>query len=343
MQPANDDAEDVLQIASEWRAGGQRVALATVVGTWGSSPRPAGSQLAVREDGAFVGSVSGGCVEGAVVEEALAVIASGAPRLLSFGVADETAWGVGLACGGKIRVFVERLAAAGDDGDLLSRLLADRAAKRTAVVAIALPAGEQRLIHPFEPEPGLAPELLAAARAAAIADQSTACEIAGRELFLCVHGPRLRLIVVGAVHIAQALCPMAAIAGFSVTVVDPRTAFATEARFPGVTLSTEWPDRALAALGLDHRSAVVTLTHDPKLDEPALAAALRSDAFYVGALGSARTQAARLARMRALGFDDAALARIHGPVGLDIGARSTAEIAVSILAQIVARLRRRPS
>ena len=363
MEPARSDAgnhtpsdaEDVLLTAAAWLNGGNRVALATVVATWGSSPRPAGSQLAVREDGAFVGSVSGGCVEGAVVEEALGVMAGGQPRLLAFGVANETAWEVGLACGGKIRIYVERLEAKGQihgggdtPGDMLTRLLADRAARRTVVVATTLATGEQRLIHPFEPaqagdpDPG-DPALRAAAHAAAVADQSTICELAGHEIFLRVHNPPLRLVVVGAVHIAQALCPMAAIAGFAVTVVDPRTAFATPERFPGVALSTDWPDRALETLALDHRSAVVTLTHDPKLDEPALAAALRSRAFYIGALGSTRTQAARLGRMRGLGFDDATLARIHGPVGLDIGARSAAEIAVSILAQIVERLRRQRS
>jgi xanthine dehydrogenase accessory factor len=228
--------------------------------------------------------------------------------------------------------------------DTLERLLAERAAKRTVVVATNLASGEQRLLHPFEPadDGGVDPALRAAAYAAAVADESARCEVAGDEIFLRVYNPPLRLIVVGAVHIAQALCPMAALAGFAVTVVDPRTAFATQERFPGVALATEWPDRALASLALEHRTAVVTLTHDPKLDEPALAAALRSPAFYVGALGSTRTQAARLARLRGLGFDDAALARIHGPVGLDIGARSTAEIAVSILAQIIERLRRRP-
>ena len=341
MESASTDADDVLHTAHAWLRDGERVALATVVNTWGSSPRPAGSQLAVRADGAFVGSVSGGCVEGAVVDEALAVIAGDGVRLLSFGVSDETAWDVGLACGGKIRVLVQRLA----PGDVVDRLLADRAARRTVVVATTLATGAQRMIHPFEPAPDaqVDPALRAAAHAAAAAGQSTSCELAGDELFLRVYSPPLRLIVVGAVHIAQALCPMAAIAGFAVTVVDPRAAFATPERFPGVALSTEWPDRALASLALDHRSAVVTLTHDPKLDEPALIAALGSGAFYIGALGSVRTQAARLVRLRALDLDDAALARIHGPVGLDIGARSAAEIAVSILAQIIERLRRAPA
>jgi xanthine dehydrogenase accessory factor len=247
--------------------------------------------------------------------------------------------------------------------EILDRLLADRAAKRTAVVATDLATGAQALVYPFEEPPGSSEvssgaaagpsalgldgaqeaALRAAARDAVAADESALCDLGGRELFLRVYSAPLRLVVVGAVHIAQALCPMAALAGFAVTVVDPRGAFASVERFPGVALSTEWPDRALDALALDHRTAVVTLTHDAKLDEPALAAALRSPAFYIGALGSTRTQAARLTRLRALGFDDGALARIHGPVGLAIGARSTAEIAVSILAQIIARLRARPA
>lgn len=247
--------------------------------------------------------------------------------------------------------------------EVLERLLADRAAKRTVVVATDLATGSQALVYPFDGsleapagagasalglEPAGAPDtaldaaLRAAARNAAVAGESGLCEVGGRELFLRVYSPPLRLVVIGAVHIAQALCPMAALAGFAVTVVDPRTAFASAERFPGVSLSTEWPDRALDALALDHRTAVVTLTHDPKLDEPGLVAALRSPAFYIGALGSTRTQAARLSRLRALGFDDHTLARIHGPVGLAIGARSTAEIAVSILAQIIERLRVRP-
>ncbi|ACY17055.1 XdhC family protein [Haliangium ochraceum] len=360
------DIDDVLQTADAWRRAGRGVALATVVRTWGSSPRPAGSQLAVRDDGAFVGSVSGGCVEGAVVEEGRAAIASGAPRALSFGVSNERAWEVGLACGGKIRVHVAPLPAAGArDDDVLARVLRARADKRSAVWVSALASGQEWLLFPresrggeredgagsgpdIEPGAGIADEggeaaLLEDARAALAADSSRLVERDGEELFLRVYSPPLRLIVVGAVHIAQALCPMAALAGFSTTVVDPRSAFATAERFPGVELSHQWPDRALAELTLDHRCAVVTLTHDPKLDEPALAAALGSDAFYIGALGSTRTQAARLKRMRGQGVDDTALERIHGPVGLAIGARSAAEIAVSILAQIVDTLRRRAS
>ena len=339
------DAEDVLPQVAAWRQQGRDVALATVVRTWGSSPRPAGSQLAVAGDGAFVGSVSGGCIEGAVVRAALEVIGGGAPRVLTFGVSNESAWEVGLACGGKVRVHVDRV----DDahGHVIDQLLADRAAKRAAVLAKVLPAGAQAILYPFDDVPaGAAPGSLAAdpalreaARTAATRDQSAAVDIGDQETFLRVYNPPLRLVIVGAVHIAQALCPMAALAGFAVTVVDPRAAFASAARFPGVALRVDWPDEALAALALDRRTAVVTLTHDPKLDEPALVEALRSRAFYIGALGSKKTQAARLGRLREHGLDDQTLARIHGPVGLAIGARSTAEIAVSILAQVIEHLR----
>lgn len=356
------DADDVLQQVAAWRREGKGVALATVVRTWGSSPRPAGSQLAVADDGAFVGSVSGGCIEGAVVKEALEVIGGGAARVLTFGVSNESAWEVGLACGGKVRVHVDRVSDRADgrvsaraDGrvsarapDIIDQLLADRAAKRAAVLASVLPAGAQTIVYPFEDPPdGAASDALAidpaireAAHTAATRDQSAAVDIGDQEVFLRVYNPPLRLVVVGAVHIAQALCPMAALAGFAITVVDPRTAFASAARFPGVALCTEWPDEALAALALDRRTAVVTLTHDPKLDEPALVEALRSSAFYIGALGSKKTQAARLGRLRAHGIGDQDLARIQGPVGLAIGARSTAEIAVSILAQMIEHLRR---
>lgn len=225
-------------------------------------------------------------------------------------------------------------------GALLSQLIADRARKRPVVLATTLPGGAEQLLYPREPPPpGVPPALFEAARAAARRDQATTVELDGQSVFLAPHNPPLRLLLVGAVHIAQPLSKMAALAGFHVVVVDPRTAFSTAERFPGVERSTEWPDRALFALGPDSRTAVVTLTHDPKLDDPALDAALRSEAFYVGCLGSGKTHAARLGRLSRRGFSEAELARLHGPVGLRLGARSPAEIAVSILAQVVQRLR----
>ena len=216
--------------------------------------------------------------------------------------------------------------------NLLARLEQARAAQRPVVLATRLPSGEQVLLPGDDAPPGLA----AAAEAALRADRSQTVEADGAPWFLHAYNPPLRLVVVGAVHIAQALVPMAAGLGYGVTVADPRRAFATDERFPGVTVSTDWPDEAMDALRPDSRTAVVTLTHDPKLDDPALDRALRSQAFYVGALGSRKTHAARLGRLRELGHGDAALARIRGPVGLDIGAVTAPEIALSILAQIVA-------
>jgi len=321
----------ILEQAATWLAAGRPAALATVLATWGSSPRPVGSQLAATADGAFVGSVSGGCVEAAVVEEAAAVLAGAPPRHLTYGVTDERAWSVGLACGGRIEVRVERAEAA-----LLSPLLDDLEARRPAAVVTPLPGGPPRLLHPGEAPAALDAEL----RRAVARDASGIVEWADGPAFLRAYPPPVRLVVVGAVHITQALAPMARLAGFDVVVVDPRRGFATPERLPGATLAAEWPDAALRRLGPDARTAVVALSHDPKLDDPALFEALRSQAFYVGALGSRRSHAARLERLRAEGVAEADLARIRGPVGLALGAVSPGEIAASILAELVLHLRR---
>jgi len=226
-------------------------------------------------------------------------------------------------------------------GDTLAQIQNDRDAKNPVVRALDLESGQEELIHPFE-DNGDDP-LLQAARAAALADKSQVFEADGKRLFLQVFNPPLRMIVVGAVHISQALVPMAQIAGYDVTVVDPRRAFGSNFRFPGVTLSNDWPDAALESLAPDRRTAIVTLTHDPKLDDPALNVALRSSAFYIGSLGSRKTHAARLARLSAAGFDETAQARIDGPIGLSIGAKSPAEIAISILAKVTQALRQEPT
>jgi xanthine dehydrogenase accessory factor len=224
---------------------------------------------------------------------------------------------------------------------ILERLLKDRRAKNAVVLVTELASGAQALVYPralFGDLP-VDPDVLARVREALKNDESGTIDHGGKRLFLHVQNPPLQLLIVGAVHIAQALAPMAALAGYAVTIIDPRRAFASDARFPDVALIGEWPDEAMAGMKLDRRTAVVTLTYDPKLDDPALQTALRSDAFYIGALGSKKTHAARLARLKAAGFADADGARIHGPVGLDIGALSPAEIAVSILAEITAVLR----
>ena len=234
------------------------------------------------------------------------------------------------------------------NADTLARLCADRAAKRAVALVTELKSGIQNFVYPSDKEndSNVDEAIFRAARDALRGDSSRALETPGGRVFIHVHNPPLRLIIVGAVHIAQPLARMALLAGYAVAIVDPRGAFATAERFAGVaeshgfSVSRDWPDAALTALDPDSRTAVVTLTHDPKLDDPALAVALRSDAFYIGSLGSRRTHGKRRERLAELGFDDAAFARIHGPIGLDIGALSPAEIAISIMAEITLERRR---
>ena len=359
---ATHDTEAVLHQALTWIAAGRKVALATVARTWGSSPRPAGSKLAINDASEFVGSVSGGCIEGAVIQEALEVMETGGSRLLSFGVSDETAWEVGLACGGKIEVLIEAVvpmpqmetsaalkAVDGDDrgvpSGVFERLIFTRRVGQQVVLGTPLAGGRHRLFdvtpnaHGGNDAAAIDPVAAAAAVGVARRDQAEVVETARGAMLLEPHLPPLRLIIVGAVHVAQPLAEMAQLAGFAVTIVDPRRAFATEARFPGQKLVVGWPDEAIRKLRLDVRTAVVTLTHDPKLDDPGLIAALASPAFYVGCLGSGKTHAARRARLTERGIAAEELDRLHGPVGLRIGARTPAEIAVSILGEIVAALR----
>jgi len=227
---------------------------------------------------------------------------------------------------------------------LLEKALAASRAGRAAVLATNLQSGLQSFLEgtEFSGELALDAAALAAIRTAVREDRSKIVDTAQGPVFVEVFNPKLRCIIVGAVHIAQPLARMATLTGYLVTVVDPRTAFASDERFPDMGLSTDWPDEAMEKLKPNRRTAIVTLTHDPKLDDPALAAALRSDAFYIGALGSKKTHATRLKRLERLGFTEAQMARIHGPVGLDIGAISPAEIAIAIMAEITQVLRAEP-
>ena len=321
--------DQIPQTALGWHRDGRGAALATVIETWGSAPRPAGSQLAVSGAGEIMGSVSGGCVEGAVVAEALAALADGQNRVLSFGVSDENAFAVGLACGGTIRVLVEPIGQGAQalSPDMLADLVTARAARQPRAMAVHLDTWARHLLAPGD-DP---------ASDARFQSDRSGIEDDGR--FLAIHNPPLRMIVVGAVHIAQALVAMARMAGYDPTLIDPRETFVAAARFPGETLLDDWPDEALATLGVDARTAIITLTHDPKLDDPTIAFALRSPCFYLGSLGSKKTHAKRVDRLLAAGFSAADIARIHAPVGLDIGAKSPAEIALSILAQMTQVLR----
>lgn len=316
--------ENMPELALDWYRAGKGAALATVVETWGSAPRPVGSQLVVSGDGEMEGSVSGGCVEGAVVIEAMEAVQTGEAKMLEFGVSDDEAFAVGLACGGRIRVLVEPVGASLPE-PLLADLVAARAARQPVAYITDPDHGKSRLAGPDESH--LAERFRK--------DQSG---MEGSE-FIAIHNPPLRMIVVGAVHIAQALLPMARMAGYDPILVDPRPAFGSEARFENQRIVEDWPDEALDAIGLDTRTAVVTLTHDPKLDDPAITRALGSDVFYLGCLGSKRTHAKRVARLQEAGFSNDQIAKIHAPVGLDIGARGPGEIAISIMAQITQRLR----
>ncbi|WP_409201590.1 XdhC family protein [Leisingera sp. S132] len=315
--------EHAPETAQDWHHSGTGAVLATVVQTWGSAPRRTGSQLVVSGTGQIEGSVSGGCVEGAVVVEALEALQDGQHRLLEFGISDEDAFAVGLACGGTIKVLVEPVGSA-LPGDLLEDLVAARAARTPVAYEVNLATGARRLTRKDYPD------RMRMDRSGLEEDGKT---------FVAVHNPPLRLVSVGAVHITQALVPMARIAGYDPVIIDPRAAFASPERFPGETLMDDWPDEAVEKLGLDTRTALVLLTHDPKLDDPALQAALAADVFYIGALGSRKTHAARVARMQDAGFTETQINRIHGPIGLDIGAASPAEIAVSILSEMTAVLR----
>lgn len=344
---------DVLPQIDAWLAGDEaaerRIAIATVVKVWGSAPRPPGAKMAVNAAGGIAGSVSGGCVEGAVVQEAESVLEGGQPKLVSFGVSDDDAFAVGLPCGGTIEVFVEPL---GDEEDAEARLRRRVAESRITGRAVVLGGdafGRQALLEPGAGADGGAPRLRgslgapelddAARRAAAGAFRDFACrrlELERGDLFVEVHPPPKRLVIVGAVHAAVHLVTLARVAGFETIVVDPRSAFATEERFGHADrLVREWPAEALEDLGVDENTYVALLSHDLKLDVPALEVALPR-ARYVGALGSSRTHGKRLERLAAAGVDGPIVERIHNPIGLDLGGRRAEEIAVSVLAEIVA-------
>jgi len=323
----------ILDQAEAWGRLGRGIAIATVVETFGSAPRPVGSHLVVDEAGVFHGSVSGGCVEGEVITAALDVIEDGAPRLLNFGVADEVAWRAGLPCGGCVSVYVQKL-----DATLvknLAELSSEYAQRRACALVTPLDGGEPWLLRSSDANKDPPAASLRGGKSALI-------EQGSRRLFVYVHRPPTRLVIVGAVHVAEVLSSMARTAGFDVVIIDPRAAFAASERFPDVMVITQWPDEALPQLGLDGYTALAALSHDPKIDDAALRLALASDCFYVGALGSMTSQARRVERLAATGVTAAALARLRAPIGLDIGAVSPAEIAISVIGEIVLTRRQKP-
>ena len=334
---------DILEDVTRWNEEGKKIALATVVQTWGSSPRQEGAKMAISEGGEIAGSVSGGCVESAVAETGLQVLKSDSPQLVHFGVADETAWSVGLACGGSLDVFVERLDP--EQFDFLRELLINEepAASVTVVSGPEATLGRKLTINLSDPSTRYG-SLNSGSdeQTVEMAHQATEPSLVdldaeGVQAFVDLMPAPPTLIVVGGNQIAITLSSLAKTMDMRTVIVDPRRAFATEERFPEVDqLIQTWPAKALETVPLTETTAVVMLTHDPKIDEPALELALTSPAFYVGALGSKRTQAKRRERLSERGLTEAELDRLHGPVGLELGADTPDEIALSIMAEIVA-------
>jgi len=333
--------KDLLDQIDIWLENGQLVALATVIKTWGSSPRPAGAGMAITDTGEIAGSVSGGCVESAVIETAMQVLRSGQTERVHFGVGDDQAWDVGLSCGGEIDVFIRQF----DQQDLM---LGKTALSKTNSVCMALVlAGIEKYLGldmiiensetlPLEFSQETNTKLIEISgkeRPGGI-HQIKSPEI--NEIFVHKIQPDPELILVGGVHIAIPLASLAKTVGFEVTVIDPRRLFSTGDRFPDIKLLlTEWPEGAFQKINITGSTAIVMLTHDPKIDDPALKIALNSPAFYVGALGSRKTHKKRIDRLLNDGLSQSKLDLIHAPVGLDLGGKTPPEIALGIMAEIL--------
>jgi len=317
--------------AVNWMKAGRKVALATVVSTWGSSPRPAGSQLVVDESGAFEGSVSGGCIESTVITEAQFTISGRKAQLIRLGVSDDQAWDAGLACGGSVEIYVEP---AQPFMDVFQQLLRCCEQQQSACLVTDIGSGSKQMIASDADLSELPAAIGETARRVLRAGKSALLDVDGRRCFVHGFAPQPQLIIIGAVHITQSLVPMARLLGYETVVVDPRTAFATTDRFPDARRVSLWPERAFQQVRLHANTALAAVSHAPRLDDPALVYALQSDVFYIGALGSKKTHAARLDRLSRKGFSSRLLARIHGPIGIAIGSVTPEEIALSIMAEI---------
>ena len=302
---------EVLNELNEWTRDREEIAVATVVETWGSSPRPLGSKMLVTRSGKMAGSVSNGCIEGAVFEEAQEVLKSGQPKIAAFGVADDVAFEVGLACGGHIEVFIQPF------GRVQQQVLAMLNRDEPATLKTNLVTGDAEVVEGTPP----------------------GTELAKRDGDVFVEPFRrpAHLVIIGAIHIAIPLHRLAKLMGYRVTVVDARAKFATKERFPEADeLIVAWPEEAMAKITVDNSTYVVVLTHDPKFDLPALRSVLQKDAGYVGAIGSRKTNQNRFDALRKEGFTEEQLSRVHGPIGLDLGSRGAEETALGILAEITA-------
>ena len=325
-------SDSTLRAADSWRTRGQAVVLATVVRTRRSAPRPLGSKFAVAASGEIAGSVSGGCVEGAVVEEAQSVLAGGPGKLVMYGIADDEAWDVGLACGGEVWIWIEAYGG--------WELPSERAARVTVIEGDG--AGSVALVADGAVVGGSAPAALhdaivAAGSEAVSTERNTTTQLADGALFAEALVPAPRLVVVGAVDTSEAVCAMATQLGWRSVVIDPRAAFTTKERLPSAgELIVAWPEEGYAQIGLRAEDHVAILTHDPKIDDPAITGALRHGVSYIGALGSRRTQEKRRVRLLDAGITQQEIDSISGPVGLDIGAHTPQETAIAILGEVIA-------
>ena len=306
------EVDDILTPMSVWLKEKRKVALATVISTWGSAPRPVGGQMAIDSNGEIIGSVSGGCIEGAVINEGINSINDGKLRIKDYGISNDMAWEVGLACGGELKVLIQPLQI--EDKIIFS--LVESIRKREVIKLKINTKSGLRTIDK------------------SISQQSSSFNQLMNE-FIHIIDPKPRLFIIGAVHIAQELIKLATIADFEIILIDPRDHFATQERFPNCKIINEWPDTALSKFTFDKSTHLVTLTHDPKIDDPALIYSLKKNIGYVGSLGSKKTHQKRCERLSLLGFNQSDLNKIHGPIGLDIKAKNPAEIAISILGEII--------
>ena len=307
-----NDVDDILTPTSFWLKQKRRIALATVISTWGSSPRPVGGQMAIDENGEIIGSVSGGCIEGAVISEGIDSINDGKSRIKDYGISNDLAWEVGLACGGELKVLIQPLKL--DDKIVYS--IVDSIKNREVVkLRINCSTGFRKIEN-------------------IISNEISHYDKSKNEFIHIIH-PKPRLFIVGAVHIAQALVSLADIADYDIILIDPRDHFAKKNRFPKCKIINEWPDKALSRFHLDKSSHLVTLTHDPKIDDLALIYCMKKKFGYIGSLGSKKTHNKRCERLLEKGFNKDELSKIHAPIGLDINAKTPAEIATSILAEII--------
>ncbi len=306
------EIDDILTPLCTWLIEKKKVALATVISTWGSSPRPVGGQMAIDSNGKIIGSVSGGCIEGAVITEGINSINDGKTRVKDYGITNDMAWEVGLACGGELKVLIQPLEVEDD----IVFYIVEKIKKRELIkIKINCLTGSRTIDN-------------------SITNQISYYDKLKNE-FIHIIDPKPRLFIVGAVHIAQSLISLARTADFEIILIDPREHFATQERFPNCNILNQWPDEALSSFILDQATHLVTLTHDPKIDDPALIYTIKKNIGYIGSLGSKKTHQKRCERLLNQGFTQNDLSKVHGPIGLDIRAKTPAEIAISIMAEII--------